>query len=364
MQPTENQAATTLNKLAYKNLYAKGFSIFETENGYKLSVKKPWQNAANINFEYNLIFADSVPNQLLENEIHIPVKNVICLSTTHLGFLSSLGNESAITALSGTQYVYNEAIRKNIETNKTCEIGYDTNLDFEKIIEIKPDVVFAYGIGSEASGIAEKLAGYKIPVVFVGEYLETHPLAKTEWLLFFAAFFNQIQSSSIKFQQIEALYQVYKTELKNAVSPAPKVFFNLPYKEIWYMPGGKSYMAQFVNDAGGNYLWKNNNSEETLFYNMEIVLNDAHNAQIWLNTGSAQTINEIFEFDERMKHFEALKNNEIYNNNARLNNNGGNDFYESGVVNPHIVLKDLIQIFHPEIFPNDTFTYYKKLLPK
>jgi len=30
-------------------------------------------------------------------------------------------------------------------------------------------------------------------------------------------------------------------------------------------------------------------------------------------------------------------------------------------MNPHLVLSDLIAIFHPELMPNYKFNYYKKL---
>ena len=37
-----------------------------------------------------------------------------------------------------------------------------------------------------------------------------------------------------------------------------------------------------------------------------------------------------------------------------------NDYWESAVVNPDIVLRDLIKIFHPELV-EEPFVYYKQL---
>lgn len=39
---------------------------------------------------------------------------------------------------------------------------------------------------------------------------------------------------------------------------------------------------------------------------------------------------------------------------------GGNDYYESAVVNPDIVLRDLVKIFHPELVQEEC-VYYKQL---
>jgi iron complex transport system substrate-binding protein len=45
---------------------------------------------------------------------------------------------------------------------------------------------------------------------------------------------------------------------------------------------------------------------------------------------------------------------------ARDRKVGGNDYWESAVVNPDIVLRDLIKIFHPELV-EEPFVYYKQL---
>jgi iron complex transport system substrate-binding protein len=40
---------------------------------------------------------------------------------------------------------------------------------------------------------------------------------------------------------------------------------------------------------------------------------------------------------------------------------GGNDFFESGVINPHLILKDMIKIFHPDLLTDHQLHYYMKL---
>jgi iron complex transport system substrate-binding protein len=53
----------------------------------------------------------------------------------------------------------------------------------------------------------------------------------------------------------------------------------------------------------------------------------------------------------------------VYANDARVNANGGNDYFESGVMNPDVVLADLVKIFHPELVQDHTLTYYRRLTP-
>ena len=49
----------------------------------------------------------------------------------------------------------------------------------------------------------------------------------------------------------------------------------------------------------------------------------------------------------------------VWNDNNRLNPKGGNDFWESGVVHPDLLLRDLIGIFRGE--DNRTPIYYKSI---
>ena len=81
--------------------------------------------------------------------------------------------------------------------------------------------------------------------------------------------------------------------------------------------------------------------------NFESVINIGRNADFWIHTGNWEYIEECLKDDERYKHFLSVQNKQLYNNNARINLKGGNDFYESGIVNPQIILMDLINIFHP-----------------
>lgn len=55
-----------------------------------------------------------------------------------------------------------------------------------------------------------------------------------------------------------------------------------------------------------------------------------------------------------------VREGRVYNNNRRTNPSGGNDYWESGVIHPDLILQDLIRIFHPELTDAEP-TYYRKL---
>jgi iron complex transport system substrate-binding protein len=72
-------------------------------------------------------------------------------------------------------------------------------LNFELILDLKPDVVFAYGINASVNKMVARLREFGIPVVLVAEYLEEDPLAKMEWIKFFGCFFNTLDDAAAIF---------------------------------------------------------------------------------------------------------------------------------------------------------------------
>ena len=141
----------------------------------------------------------------------------------------------------------------------------------------------------------------------------------------------------------------------------PAVLTGLPFKETWWMAGGKSNLAVLIEDAGGSFLWKENTSGEAFPVSLEEVFLRASSADYWINCGSVNDISELLAFDQRFSILPAVKKRMIYNNNLHSTPAGGNDYWESGVVHPDHVLFDLARILHPELPGRKEFYYYKKL---
>ena len=129
------------------------------------------------------------------------------------------------------------------------------------------------------------------------------------------------------------------------------------------MPCGDNYMARLIEDAGGNFLWKDTKANNGLNLNLdyEAVYNKAANADFWINTGSAASLQDIHSADKKNALFKAFKTGNIFSNNKRNTPAGGFDFWESGTVRPDEVLADLITILHPELLKGRELYYYQKL---
>ncbi len=340
--------------------YAKGFTIEKKNNCKFVTIKNPWQGAEDVEYKYALVNKNEKNPKLTENYkiIRTPINRIICLSTTHIAFIDILEETESIVAVSGTDYVNNSKIRKRIDNNKVLDIGYDNNLNYELIISLEPDLVITYGVGGYVAGYNQKLNDLGIQTMIIAEYLEDDPLGKLEWIKLIGLFYDKEEQANEYFNRAMREYNKLLV-LTEQIDNKPKVLFGLPWKDAWFVPGGKSFMAKMVKDAGGDYIWKSNESRESLPFGIESIFANASDAEVWINTGSVNEKSDILKVDERFKSFEPFKNGKIYNNNLRINQFGGNDYWETGLIEPHIVLKDMIKIFHPNILPNHQLVYYK-----
>ena len=342
---------------------AEHFELVEYPAFKILSIIDPWQKAGNALFSYCLAERkEYVPDSLSGIPfIRVPVRNYIVFSTTHAGFLKALGIESAITGASGAEYLYDPELRGSFLSGKIAEVGYPPSVNYEKILELQPEMVFLYGIESSVAAISKRLESVGIPSVIIGEYLENNPLGKLEWIRVFGALTGRIEEAdSIYFAAVKEYNRLCMLVSKE-ISYRPVVLLGLPWKDTWYMAGGKSYTARMIMDSGADYIWKTDLSEEFIPLSVEAVMSKGIQSEYWLNPGSARSLSEITGRDRRYEIFLSRKQGRVYNNDRQLNQAGSNNFWEQGTTEPQVVLKDLIKIFHPELMSEHDFVYYRQL---
>jgi iron complex transport system substrate-binding protein len=341
--------------------FARGFSLEDNGSYKSVTIRNPWQNAKNISYTYYLLTGDSLPQyDDRERYIRVPVKRVICLSTTHIGFIEYIEELGSIVGLSGSRYVSNPYLVDQIRKGGIFDVGYDEGINYELILKLKPDLVIAYGISGNETGFSEKLKELGVRVMFVAEYLEADVLARMEWVKVFAALYHKENEISVRFDSAVIRYHSLAGKV-SGLKKKPTVLLGLPWKGTWYVSGGKSHTAQLISDAGGDYLWKNLSFSDSKPMNLETIFGKAFEAEFWLNTGDASSIKEILDVDQRFGSLSCIRNGRVYNCNNLVNPRGGNEYFEKGVVEPDIVLADLIAILHPEALPSHQLKYYKKL---
>lgn len=338
--------------------YAKGFSIEEKNNLKIITIKDAWRGETNS--QKYVLYRDSLPNNYKEAvKVKIPIKSIACLSLTHMAFVEALGLENTIVAASGCNYTNSSKIKRLVQNNKIAEVGDEQSINYEVLVENNPSIVMAYGVDESSLTYINKVNQLGLVTVLNAEYMETHPLGKAEWIKFVAAFYDVDEKADSIFKYTKNEYLAL-TDLTRNIINKPTVFVGMPWNGNWYVAGGKSFQAQLFRDAGGDYLWNDNEEKSSLVKSKEVVYDEAYNADFWLNQNSYTSISAIIEYDDRLKSFKAIKNTMIYNNDNRVNEFSGNDYWESATVYPQRVLKDLIKIFHPELIKHELY-YYRKL---
>ena len=336
----------------------------EKKNGYtEVAIINPWQGANNVNQIYCLVKRGSELPEGMDSSsiIFVPIQKIICMSTTHLAMISALGEEKSLAGVSGTGFVFSPEIIKRVEKGLVEDVGYEANLNNELILKISPDLIMIYGIGSESAGYVGKIKELGIKVIINADYLETEPLSKAEWIKLFGALYCKEDFADSIFRTEVDEYSKFKSLISQNIAKRPKVLLGLPYKDTWYISPGNSFISRLINDAGGEYLWSATQSSVSMPFGIENVYLGGLSADYWLNIGSVYSRNEISNVDQRLGDLPCFKNDNLFNNNKRITVKGGNDYWESGSLYPHLILKDIATILHPELFSDHELVFYRKI---
>lgn len=345
-------------------MMAERFSLEKREGYTLLKILNPWQGTGSVSMEYYLVRRNSpVPVDADSSKvILVPIHRIICMSTTHAAMISELGELNSIAGISGREYIYSDALRQKIEKDNIPDVGYEAGLNNEVILKISPDVVMMYGIGGESAGYTGRLEELGVTVIFNADYLENEPLARAEWIKLFGALYCKEEMADSIFNAEITAYAMVKDSTLASVT-RPRVLLGFPYKDTWYVSPGNSYISRFVSDAGGEYLWSDSRSDESMPVGLENVYMKALRADFWLNIGTVRSRKEIVAADQRFADLPCYKKGNLFNNNGRVNETGGNDYWETGTLHPHLILRDLGRILHPEIFGgNDNLHFYRKVI--
>jgi iron complex transport system substrate-binding protein len=286
--------------------------------------------------------------------IEVPLRHIAVLSTTHAGFSDKL------RAMAGTEYLYSPALREGVAKGRITALQ-EQGLNEELLLALQPGALMASGMAHKDFAQYRRLEAMGIPVLVNAEWLESSPLGKAEWLKFVAAFFDKDALADSLFAGIEARYMLVK-EKTQALLPKEKksAFTGAAYKGTWYVPGGRSFAACFLRDAGAQYPWQSSENSGSLPLSFEEVYARVLEADCWIQPDAGASLQAIAAADKRYQDLRAFRQGEVYLRNKRQHSQGGNDYWEAGVVQPDIVLADLVKILYPDLLPAHELYFYQK----
>lgn len=344
--------------------HARGLKISQEEPGYTvMEVTQPWPGAEKP-FRYALVPRDllsriTFPRDAFDAIIPVPVERVILTSTTHVPALELLGETHRLVGFPQTHLISSPETRELIDKGQVKEVGSNEALNVEEVLALQPDLVIGFSIAS-ANKTYENLERSGIPVVYNGDWMEESPLGKAEWIKFFAPFFQKENKAETLFSSIETSYNEAKAIAATA-SNKPDVLCGALWKDIWYLPGGESWMARFLEDANANYLWSETGERGSLSLSVEAVLEKGAGAEYWIAPSQYTAYEEMKEANRHYTQFRAFKEGNIFTYARTKGPTGGLLYYELAPLRPDLVLKDLIHHLHPGLL-NDHEPYFFKSL--
>ena len=344
--------------------HAHGFSIEKTSSGITLlKVSSPWPGAGR-ELVYALVQRELLPAISLDKDaydaiIPIPVNSLVATSTTHIPALESLGVADRLVGFPDTRYISSPYTRKRIDSGQVTDIGRNEAINTEITLALKPEVVFGFSINGE-NPTYQTLKQAGIPTVYVGDWTEDSPLGKAEWIKFYAPFFGMEEEADKEFATVEKAYEKAR-ELAGKAPERPSAISGALYKDVWYLPAGDSWAAQFLEDAGADYLWKDNPGSGSLSLSVEAVLEKGRDAAVWVSPSQYTSYSDLAEGSRHYKQFRAFKEKQVYTFARSKGPTGGLLYYELAPAKPQEVLLDLIAIFHPELLPDRELYFFKPL---
>ncbi len=341
--------------------HAENLEIEATDYGYFVRVRTPGESAGGASTWTYALHRGEVPGVEADFAVRIPVERVVTLSTTYLSPIVELGALDSIVGVASFKHPFNRQVRGRIEAGRVGEVGMNASSNIERLVELRPDVVFTaapYG----ADPLIRQLAKVEVTPGVTAAYLEGSPLARAEWVKFFGAFYDQMTAAVGNFEAVEARYMELAA-LTADLPPAerPVVATDAPWGDTWWVAGGDSYIARLIEDAGGRYLWDDNAERGGSPMSFERAYLGAMEADFWINPGAHGSLDALIAADRRFRRLPAVAEGRVYNNDRRLNAVGGNDMWERGIARPDEVLADLIAILHPELLPGHAFIFYQQL---
>lgn len=339
--------------------YAKGFSV-DYFRGYKrVTLSDPWRRGA-VFARYYLIHDSSVQTPGDGVCVQIPLKTLISASCTHYTFLEMLGVSHTLKGVCNAKLAYNPYIRQSFKDSGIVDLGDPFQIEVERCLLLKPQAVMVSGYNNQDEHVT-RLSESGIPVVYNNEWMESTLLARAEWIRFVACFYDKEALADSLYQEVENHYLSLKKMAAKAVTPKPRVLSGDNFRGTWYLPGGRSFTAQLFSDAGADYIYKNDTTTGSNPYSFEQVLRDFNDADVWVGATNGATLTGLLKIDERYKLFKPFREAQVYSYSNRVTAEGGNDYWESAVAYPDRLLADFIKLFHPELLPDYSWFYLKKM---
>lgn len=344
--PDEKTKDRGWRKHALYPKYALGFTVYENDQQVKFTSRDPHDTTT--------VYSEVLFDKNADGTVKPQYKTLCLTSTTHSFLFDALGASHMVKGMSAMNYLQDTALVEKYRKQGVVHVGQDDQLNREIIVNLRPDAMMVYPYeGGDYSDYVK--AG--ITVLYNAEYLEENPLGRAEWIKFAGLVAAQESLAESVFDAIRLQYEEAKKYAAQNISTV-SVILGKPIDNVWHVPGNQSFAAQMVKDAGAQYRFEEVQGNNVQSKSTEWVLTHAADAHCWLFTDYTPQPYNLEQLKSQNKiypHLDAVKNGRVY-----VCNSSKADFFGKGVIEPHVMLKDMI--FHLHGTPdNYKPIYFQKL---
>ncbi len=275
--------------------------------------------------------------------LKIPTLKVSCLSTSHLYYFSELDGLNNVKAVSFAESLQDEEVKLALKSGALLNLTNGaSDYDAELILELEPDLFTTYPFGDDEF---ERLQRAGVPTLHFTEYLESHPLGRAEWIKLVGLLLDQEEKADAYFSEVKKQYMLTKLKALTNKTDRPVVINANGYANKWTAPSGNSLVAHFIKDAGGQYVFENDTSAGNLSLDFERVYELANSSDYWASVvfSDSVTLGTFCGEEDRLMDTKVMKSERIFYCNAQRR-----DYFGKGILQPHLILEDLYQIFYPD----------------
>ena len=313
---------------------------------------------------FALVRSDDTPIPDGYTKVRVPIKSTICMTALQLSNFTVLQAHDVVKGITGTKNLFNKDIRQRVKDGSIVKIGMEGEFDTELILAANPDVIF---ISPSKRGGYDAIKETGITLVPHLGYKELDPLGQAEWVKLVGMFIGKEREATVFFDSVEQRYNELKSKVQSSTAKdqssksqdLPTVTSGEMHYGTWHAVGGKNYLAQIFRDAGARYVIDDDEtSGENLEFEKMYAL--AANADYWriLNSYPGDFSYDALKASEpRNELFKAFKERKVIYCNMKQQ-----AYYEITPVEPDVLLKDFVAIFHPELVEPDYEPKYYRLL--
>lgn len=321
--------------------YAKHFGIFQRK-------------------QKTIIFITEKFKDTIFFEADKPFRRMAVMGTIPVFQLHLLNALNCLVAIDDVKYYNLRDVVQLHDSQKIFSVMPNLQWNYELLLLSKPDILISYSDVKDNLKLSSLLQNHHIKHLIYADYLEQHPLGRAEWIKVLGYLTGKDSLAEKIFSEIEKAYKNLSAATDTVVH-RPKVFTEAMYGDVWYVAGSQSYIARLIKDAGGKYVFDFHEYENAKPYSLEYVLKYAQDADFWIHLHQHSTLKALKNSNPKYVLFKAFQTKHCYNNDRKHNSYGYNDYYESGICLPHLVLQDLINILHPGYLSEKELIYYYQL---